>query len=71
MIPFVWESDHDPEKWEEFQQRYRKELDDHPEAWEEILETAKDTNVNLLFSSRDEEHNNVVALKAYLEEKIG
>jgi uncharacterized protein YeaO (DUF488 family) len=58
---------HDPAKWTEFQRRYRAELDKHPEAWQPILDAAKKSDVTLLFSSHDAEHNNVVALKAYLE----
>ncbi|MBK8093947.1 MAG: DUF488 domain-containing protein [Verrucomicrobiaceae bacterium] len=58
---------HDPEKWTEFQRRYREELDQHPEAWQPIVTAARKGRVTLLFSSHDAEHNNVVALKAYLE----
>ena len=58
---------HDPAKWPEFQKRYRAELDRHPEAWQPILDAARKGDVTLLFSSHDAEHNNVVALKAYLE----
>ncbi len=60
---------HDPAKWAEFQRRYRAELDKHPETWERILDAAKTGKVTLLFSSHDAEHNNVVALKAYLEKR--
>ncbi len=60
---------HDPAKWEAFQQRYRAELDQHPEAWQPILDAANKGDVTLLFSSHDTAHNNVVALKAYLEAK--
>lgn len=60
---------HDTEKWTEFQKRYRKELDQHPEAWQPILDAAKEGKVTLLFSSHDAEHNNVVALKKYLENR--
>ena len=60
---------HDKEKWTEFQKRYRKELDQHPEAWQPILDAAKEGKVTLLFSSHDAEHNNVVALKKYLEDR--
>ena len=60
---------HDPKKWTEFQRRYRVELDQHPEAWQPILDAAKASDVTLLFSSQDAEHNNVVALKKYLEER--
>lgn len=58
---------HDPAKWAEFQRRYREELDQHPDAWKPIIEAAHKGKVTLLFSSHDAEHNNVVALKAYLE----
>ena len=60
---------HDPEKWTEFQKRYRAELDKHPEAWQPILDIAQKGKVTLLFSSHDAEHNNVVALKEYLEDR--
>ena len=60
---------HDPAKWREFQRRYRAELDEHPDAWQPILAAAKKGTVTLLFSSHDAEHNNVVALEAYLKEK--
>jgi len=61
---------HDPDKWIEFQQRYAHELGRHPEVWQPILESARKGAVTLLFSSRDAEHNNVVALKAYLESRL-
>lgn len=61
---------HDTDKWPEFQRRYQAELDEHPGAWQPILEVAKTDTVTLLFSSHDAEHNNVVALKAYLEERL-
>lgn len=61
---------HDPEKWTEFQRRYRAELDKHPEAWQEILTAARAGKVTLLFSSHDTEHNNVVALRDYLTPKL-
>jgi uncharacterized protein YeaO (DUF488 family) len=61
---------HDPDKWAEFQRRYRAELDTNAEAWQPILDLAKSGQVTLLFSSHDSEHNNVVALRTYLEGKI-
>jgi uncharacterized protein YeaO (DUF488 family) len=57
---------HDPAKWEEFQGRYFAELEDKPAAWQPILEAARQGNVTLLYSARDTERNNAVALKAYL-----
>jgi len=60
---------HDAARWEEFQRRYRAELDQHPEAWKPILDAANKDTVTLLLSSHDTLHNNVVALKTYLETK--
>ena len=59
---------HEPAKWAEFQRRYRVELNGHPEAWQPILDAAAKGEVTLLFSSHDAEHNNVVALRAFLLE---
>jgi uncharacterized protein YeaO (DUF488 family) len=60
---------HDPKKWEEFQKRYRAELESNPDAWKPILEAAKHGDVTLLYSARDTEHNSALLLKAFLEEK--
>ena len=57
---------HDPAKWAEFQRRYRRELDAKREALEPILKAARRGRVTLVYSSHDAEHNNAVALKAYL-----
>lgn len=60
---------HDPARWREFQRRYRAELEAQPESWQPILAAAEEGPVTLLFSSRDAEHNNVVALHAFLSEQ--
>jgi uncharacterized protein YeaO (DUF488 family) len=61
---------HDPAKWKEFQRRYFAELDKNPEAWQPLLRAAQDGDITLVFSARDTEHNNAVALKAYLERRL-
>lgn len=61
---------HDPEKWTEFQRRYRAELDAAPEAWEPLAKAARHGKVTLLYSSHDTGHNNAVALLAYLKEHL-
>ncbi len=61
---------HDPAKWEEFQRRYFAELEAKPESWQPLLEAAREGTVTLLYSARDEAHNNAVALKAFLEARI-
>jgi uncharacterized protein YeaO (DUF488 family) len=61
---------HDPAKWIEFQRRYRRELDAKREALEPILKAARRGRVTLVYSFHDAEHNNAVALKAYLAVKM-
>lgn len=61
---------HDPVKWEGFQHRYFAELDEKPEAWQPLLEAAQAGRITLVYSARDTEHNDAVALKMYLERKM-
>ena len=60
---------HDPEKWSRFRARYFRELDAHPGSWRTIRAAARGHTVTLVYSSRDEAHNNAVALKEYLQAK--
>ena len=61
---------HDPVKWEQFRRRYFAELDAKPGAVEPLLEAASRGTITLLYSSHDTQHNNAVALKQYLENKM-
>jgi len=58
---------HEPAKWDEFRKRYFAELDANPEGVTALRGTlvAKGRNT-LLFGTREEEHNNAVALCEYL-----
>ncbi|HEY6167119.1 MAG TPA: DUF488 family protein [Verrucomicrobiae bacterium] len=58
---------HRPERWPEFQRRYRAELDENPSAWQPILDAARKGTVTLLFSARDVERNSAALLAKYLE----
>jgi uncharacterized protein YeaO (DUF488 family) len=60
---------HDPEKWAEFQKRYRQELDEKPESWQPLLTAVSQGTITLIYAAHDTEHNNAVVLKAYIEEK--
>jgi uncharacterized protein YeaO (DUF488 family) len=61
---------HDPQKWQEFRRRYFAELNRKPEAWQPLVEAARQGPVTLLYSARDLEHNNALALKDYLQTKL-
>jgi uncharacterized protein YeaO (DUF488 family) len=58
---------HEPSRWDEFRRRYFAELEAHRERLEELRQQARRGRVTLLFGARDEEHNNAVALRQYLE----
>lgn len=56
---------HEDDKWEEFKKRYFRELASKNDLVEGIKKN-KGT-VTLVFSARNVEHNNAVALREYLE----
>lgn len=55
------------ERWQEFEKKYRQELEDNPSftALKQIV--AQHPVVTLLYSSHDEQHNNAVILKQCLQ----
>jgi uncharacterized protein YeaO (DUF488 family) len=59
---------HDPQKWQEFKKRYEKELKDKQELLRIIKQAEKENGtVTVLYSAKDEEHNQAVALAAFLQ----
>jgi uncharacterized protein YeaO (DUF488 family) len=61
---------HDPEKWEDFRRLYLAELEKNRETWKPLLEAAHQGTVTLLYSAHDQEHNNALALKTFLDERL-
>lgn len=59
---------HDPSRWQEFKKRYRKELEDRQELISDLRAEARRKTVTLLFSAKDTERNNAVALKEIIDE---
>lgn len=59
--------DHDPEKFDEFTERYKKELKDKQDDLARIKEMSQDKRVCLLYGAKDEKHNQAVVLKEVLE----
>jgi uncharacterized protein YeaO (DUF488 family) len=61
---------HEPKRWEGFQKRYREELKQESAAVGQLKELQKEHGiVTLLYSAHDEEHNQAVALEAFLKKK--
>jgi uncharacterized protein YeaO (DUF488 family) len=61
---------HDPERWNGFKEKFFDELDEKKELVEQIIIKAREGDVVLLFGAKDEEHNNAVALKQYIESRM-
>lgn len=57
---------HAPDKYPAFKQRYKAELKAHPELLEHIRERAALGRVTLLYSARDEAHNQALVLREVL-----
>lgn len=57
---------HDPERWPEFQKRYRAELKDNP-ALAELRTLARKGAVTLVYAAKDELHNQAVVLRQVLD----
>ncbi len=49
--------DHDPQKWNEFEQKYRAELQAHEQKIEKMRKLAKQKQVVLLYAAREQEYN--------------
>lgn len=60
---------HDPNKWSEFQTRYRQELKSKADLVAILKEKAAKGPVTLLFGAKDEEHNEAVVLQSLLQSK--
>lgn len=59
---------HDPEKFDEFEHRYIDELEDSSAA-RELLDSAKARDIVLLYSAKDEKHNQAVVLRRWINKK--
>ena len=61
---------HDPGKWNEFKEKYFKELKSNPEAIKTLSGQLNKNKVTLVFSAKEEKFNNAVALKEFIENYI-
>lgn len=57
---------HDPARWEQFQERYRRELEGKKDAVRLLKQQGKEGTVTLLYAARDEEHNGALVLLTLL-----
>lgn len=58
---------HDPKKWEAFKKKYIKEIKENKPSLDKIKDLKKEHKiVTLIFSAKDEQHNNAVVLSEFL-----
>jgi uncharacterized protein YeaO (DUF488 family) len=59
---------HDPEKWGEFEKKFRAEIQGNEAAWKQLQEIVqKHRTVTLVYAAKDELHNNAVVLLKMLK----
>ncbi len=56
---------HDPARWDEFLTRYRSEIADNPHV-DQLASLVAAGPLTLLYSARDTDHNQAVALASFL-----
>jgi uncharacterized protein YeaO (DUF488 family) len=61
---------HDPQKWPEFQRRYRRELRARAHLVRQIAKLASRGRVTLVFGARDEARNDAVVLAAVVRARM-
>ena len=54
---------HDPARWQEFKQRYKRELTGKTELVERLKAEAAAGTLTILYSAKDTKHNNAVVLR--------
>lgn len=60
---------HDPDRWEDFRERYAAELEGHPEDLVALRTLARGRRLTLVYSARDTAHNQAVVLQQLLTGK--
>jgi uncharacterized protein YeaO (DUF488 family) len=60
--------DHVPERFPQFRERYRGELDGERDKVEQLRARARKGPVTIVYAARDEQHNNAVVLAELIRE---
>ncbi|SHF79758.1 Uncharacterized conserved protein YeaO, DUF488 family [Fodinibius roseus] len=59
--------DHDPDKFDEFSDRYKVELTQKEEVVDRLLDIVEEQQVTLLYAAKNEEHNHAKVLKEFMD----
>jgi uncharacterized protein YeaO (DUF488 family) len=60
---------HEPSKWPGFKKRYQAELSNNTEALSALKKHLADGRATIVYGAKDEEHNEAVVIKQYLDKK--
>jgi uncharacterized protein YeaO (DUF488 family) len=60
---------HDPARWQQFRQRYWKELKGKKDDVDVLRRKAREGKVTFIYAAHDEQHNGALALKEFIEER--
>jgi uncharacterized protein YeaO (DUF488 family) len=61
---------HDPSKWNQFKENYWKELDEKPDIVSKLTKECQEKTVTFVFAAKEQQSNNAVALKEYIEKRL-
>jgi uncharacterized protein YeaO (DUF488 family) len=61
---------HDPDRWQEFQIRYRNEVEKNAACFSILQREVQRGPVTLLFGAKDQEHNEAVVLRSLLKKSV-
>ncbi len=60
--------DHEAERFDDFEKRYKTELANKQEAVEHLIQKADQQPVTLLYAAKDKTHNHAIVLKEFLQD---
>jgi uncharacterized protein YeaO (DUF488 family) len=58
---------HDPDKWKRFRARYQTEIRNNHDLIKVLKQKAREGTITLIYGARDENHNEALVLKQFLE----
>ena len=61
---------HQPERWETFQEKYQQELRGKQEPVDQLLDICRQGPVTFVFAARDEQRNSAVVLRDFLRKAM-
>jgi uncharacterized protein YeaO (DUF488 family) len=61
---------HVPSKWNQFKERYWKELNKNQDIVIKLAKECREKKVTFVFAAKEQQYNNAVALKEYIEGQL-